>query len=224
MRRAPTPRGFTLLEVGIAIFLLALALGVVAPGFGALSGAEMKKTAGLLGGLLRDTYARAAISGRSYRVVFDLEEQTYRVEESQGTARVSRERQELDREGKAVLDKLDERVEDARDDRDEEAGEKIRLLSGPGFKPVEGEDGQPKKLPSDVRFKSVWVEHLEKEAAGGVVAVHFFPGGYGEQAILTLTDDEQGDRTISVVLSPLTGEVEVVTEEPRIPQPDEDDE
>lgn len=224
MRRAPHGRGFTLLEVGIAIFLLALFLGVVAPGFGALSGAEMKKTTGQLAGLMRDTYSRAALSGRSFRVVLDLEEQTFHVEESEGTARLTRERQALDREGKAILDKLDERVEQAKEGSSWEDVEKVRLLSGPAFKAVDGEDGQPKKLPADVRIKSAWAEHLEKEARGGVVAVHFFPGGYAEQAIVTLTDDDDGERTMSVVLHPLTGEVEVVNEEPRIPDPDEDDE
>jgi general secretion pathway protein H len=219
-RRPGRARGFTLMEIGVAIFLLALFLGIVVPGFGALSGAQLKKTTGMIGGLVRDTYARAALSGRSYRVVFDLEEGSYWVEESEGIARMKRARQELERDGKALLDKLDERVEDAADGTTDEDREKVRLLTGPGFKPVEGEDGKHTKLPDDVRFKSIWVEHLEKEAAGGQVAMHFFPGGYAEEAHITLTDDDEGDRTMTVVVNPLTGEVEVVDEEPRIPSPE----
>ncbi len=213
-------RAFTLMEIGVAIVLLTLFMGLVVPGFGALSGARLKTTTGMMGGLVRDTYARAALSGRSYRIVFDLEEGTYWVEESEGIARMKRERQELERDGKAALDKLDERVEEAADSTTEEDREKVRLLTGPGFKPVDGEDGKHTKLPDDVRYKSIWVEHLEKEATGGQVAMHFFPGGYAEEAHITLTDDDQGDRTMTVVVNPLTGEVDVVNEEPRIPAPE----
>jgi type II secretory pathway pseudopilin PulG len=218
VKAARAARGFTLLEVGVAIFLLALFLGVVAPSFGALSGAELKKTAGMIGGLVRDTYARAALSGQSYRIVFDLEENSYWVEQSEGIARIAKDRQALERDGKAVLDKLDERVEHAVDSTTDEDKEKVRLLTAPGFKPVEGDDGKHTKLPSDVRFKSVWVEHLEKEATGGQVAILFFPGGYAEEAHVTMTDDDQGDRTLTVVVNPLTGEVDLVDEEPDIPQ------
>ena len=95
-------------------------------------------------------------------------------------------------------------------------------MSPPPFKPVEGEDGQPHKLPSDVRFKAIWAEHLDDKQTGGQVALYFFPGGFTEEALITLTDDEQGERTLTLVVSSLTGEVDVVDEEPRVPDLVED--
>ena len=59
-------------------------------------------------------------------------------------------------------------------------------------------------------------------STGGQVALYFFPGGFTEEALITLTDDEQGERTLTLVVSSLTGEVDVVDEEPRVPDLVED--
>jgi type II secretory pathway pseudopilin PulG len=217
-------RGVTLLEVGIALVLLGLMLGVAAPALTALAGARLKENTGVIAGAIRDTFARTALLGRSTRLVLDFEQQAWWVEETQGVARLKAVKQSVDKDGKVALNPLDRRAEGIEaDTRDVKEQAKLELLSPPEFVPVPGEFGQPVRLPSDVRFKRVWVEHLEDFVAAGQVALYFFPGGFTEEAIITLTDDDAGERTLSIVVQPLTGEVFIERDEPRIPRLEDDE-
>ena len=78
------PRGFTLLEVSITLLLLGLIMAIAVPSMNALTAASLRKGAGVVQGLMRDTYTRAALSGHSHRVVLDLEQRTYWVEVAEG--------------------------------------------------------------------------------------------------------------------------------------------
>jgi type II secretory pathway pseudopilin PulG len=220
---SPSPRAFTLLEVGIALVLLGLLIAVAVPAMGALSGAQLKQEAGMLGGAIRDVFAHTALAGKSTRLVLDMEAESYWVEEAPSVVRVHREKLEADREGKVALDPLDERLERVeKDTKDEKELAMLELLSPPSWKPVEGEAGQAHKLEGDVHFKQVWVEHLDEAIGNGQVALYFFPGGFTEEAHITLTDDEDGERTLTLVVSSLTGEVAIEAEEPRVPDIEDD--
>ena len=216
-------RGFTLLEILVVLVLLSLLIAVAVPALGALSGVHLRSQTGLLTGAIRDTYARTALQGRSSRMVMDFDKNAWWIEEADAVARLHSTKLGVDKDGKGKLDPVDERLEDidANTD-DEEDRTKLELLGPPPFKPVEGEDGQPHPLPADVRFKSIWAEHLDDKLQGGQVALYFFPGGFTEEALITLTDDDQGERTLTLVVSSLTGEVDVVDEEPRVPELVED--
>lgn len=217
------PRGFTLLEVGIAVGLAGLMLAIAVPSINAVTAAELKETTGMLQGLLRDTYARAALSGNSHRVVMDLGQRTYWVEASQGGVVMPRTRISPNREGVVILDPVDERIEDITDSTDVEDRTKVELYRNPTWEKVTfpGKDSldenRAQKLPSDVLFKRVWVDHLEDFATAGQVAIHFFPGGYTQEAIITLTDDAEDGRTLTLITQPLTGEIWVQEEEPELP-------
>ena len=229
-RRRSRRRGFTLLEIGIALVLLGLMIAVAVPSLDAVTGARLKESANTIGGAIRDTYARTALLGRSTRLVLDLEQQAWWVEESEGVARVKPTKLLADRDGKVALDPKDERIADIDEgttDLKEQA--KVQILTGPAFKPVEGEWGQAQKLPTDVRFKKVWVEHLDDKVGRGIAALYFYPGGHTEEALITLTDaavgddDPQGGDTLTLEVAGLTGEVYVVNDEPRVPTLEEDD-
>ena len=219
----PDLRGFTLLEIGMALVLIGLMIAVAVPSLNSVTGARMKEATNLIGGAIRDTYARTALLGRSTRLVLDLEQKAWWIEESDGVARVKPIKLQADRDGKAKLDAKDERLEQIEaDTTDSKELAKVQLLSGPGFKPVEGEFGQPTKLPDDVRFKSVWIEHLDATVSGGVAALYVYPGGFTEEALITLTDDELGENTLTLEVQSLTGEVFVAREEPRVPTLEDD--
>jgi general secretion pathway protein H len=216
-------RGFTLLEVGIGIALLTLLIAVAVPSMGALSGAHLREEAQVMGGAIRDVYARAALSGHSARMVIDLEQSAWWVEDAPVVARVHREKLRRDKDGKASLDHIDDRLERIeKDTKDEEELAQLEILTPPRWTPAEGEYGKPKKLQGDVRFKKVWIEHLDEPFANGQVALYFFPGGFTEEAQITLTDDDDGERTLTLVVSSLTGEVSVEGEEPRVPELEDD--
>lgn len=219
----PAPRGFTLLEVGIGIALFAMLVAVAVPSMGALSGARLREQSQLMAGVIRDVYARTALAGRSARLVLDLEQDAWWVEEAPAVARVHREKLRADKDGKAQLDPRDRRIEDIDEGTtDQKERAQLELLAPPDWKPVEGDDGLPHKLSDDVRLKRVWIEHLDEPMEAGQVALYFFPGGSTEEALITLTDDDQGDRTLTLVVSSLTGEVAIESEEPRIPTLEDD--
>jgi len=210
--------------------LIGLMVGVAVPTLDAVTGARLKETVNVMGGAIRDTYARTALLGRSTRLVLDMEQQAWWVEESEGTARVKPVKLLADREGKVALDGKDERLADVADDTtDQKELAKVQILTGPAFKAVEGEWGQPQKLPSDVRFKSVWIEHLDARVARGVAALYFYPGGHTEEALITLTDgapDETAPNAANIVtleVAGLTGAVFQTNGEPRVPTLEEDD-
>ena len=220
----PSARGYTLLEIGIAIALAGLLLAIAVPSINAVTAAELKKTTGMLQGLMRDTYARAALSGQTHRILFDLEGQTFWVEATEGGIVLPRTKLEPNREGVVILDPVNERIEGLEDSTDEEDKTKVQLYKNPSWTavPFPGQDRlddvKPQKLPSGVTFKKVWVDHLEDAATGGAVALHFFPGGYTQEAHITLTDDEDGENTLTLVTQPLTGEVFVEQDEPLVPK------
>jgi general secretion pathway protein H len=57
-----------------------------------------------------------------------------------------------------------------------------------------------------VKFKEIWVQHLEDSVTAGQVSISFFPLGWAEKAIIELGD---GSSTHSLLLYGLTGRVEV---------------
>jgi general secretion pathway protein H len=212
-------RAMSLLEVSVGIALLGLMMAVAAPAVGALTGAQLKEHTGLLSGAIRDTFSRTALMGRTTRLVVDLDENAWWIEESNTLARVKSIKERANKDGKMTLNPVDERIEgiDA-DTRDVREQSKLQLLTGPAFAPVEGEDGQPHKLPSDVRFKLVWTEHHDEPALQGQAALYFFPGGYSEEAVVVLTDADKGSTegdVYVITVQPLTGEVYIDDEEPR---------
>jgi prepilin-type N-terminal cleavage/methylation domain-containing protein len=209
--------GFTMLEVAMALVLFSLLLATAIPSISALTGAELRSTMSKLQGLTRDTYARTALTGNSHRIVLDLEGNAFWVEATEGGAVVKRE-VEVDPDGTGRLDIVDERITDLEPDEDDlEAQEKLKLYMGPTWQPVDDEAGKPLQLPEDTRILSVWVEHLDDRVTSGKAAIHFFPGGYMQEAQVIMTDDDSGDSILALVTNPLTGETYVDREMPKLP-------
>ena len=170
------PQGFTVLELGIALVLLGLILGVSIPTVNLLSGAELKKQIGLFHGLIREVYARTALSGVHHRLVIEMDRSVYWVEQTEEAVLLGNRSQELSNEGKAALAIIDERIEDLEADQDDpKASTMLQLLKGPSWSRVDDEIGKSRKMHPDVRFAGIWADHLQERAKSGQVALHFFP-------------------------------------------------
>jgi prepilin-type N-terminal cleavage/methylation domain-containing protein len=83
-RRSPGARGFSLIEIMVVVAVIALVAAVVVPQVGYLDGVQMKSSARTIVGAVRITYATAVTSRNYYRMVFDLNEHSYRVEKKSG--------------------------------------------------------------------------------------------------------------------------------------------
>ena len=213
-----TPRGFTVLELGIALVLLGLILGVSIPAVNSLSGAELKKQVGMFQGLIRETYARAALSGAAHRLVFEMDRGVYWVEETQEKVLLGDRTVALADDGKAALQIIDDRIEGLEDDKDDpEASTMLQLLKGPSWSKVPDDIGKEQKMHPDVRFAGIWIDHLQDRAKSGQVALHFFPSGYSQDAQISLTDDDEADRVYTLTVQALTGSVYIDDFLPEVP-------
>ncbi len=70
-RGAPA-RGFTLIELGVALVVVVLLMAAVVMSVGAITGARAKQAAGELSGTIRSLYDTAALSGKTCRLAFSL--------------------------------------------------------------------------------------------------------------------------------------------------------
>ncbi len=185
-------RGFSLLEIMIVLLLVGIFTLIAVPSFNALTHGDLKKTANQMVGLIRDSYSRSSLSGKTVRIVFDLDSRKYCVEESADTVRIqTQEDEEKEREDK---------------ERDEELA---KTLKSPDFKAIEDEAGEKKTLPEDVYFKSIWTDRMTERVTKGQAALYFFPDGYTEEAQIVLSDNPEGTRIYDLVVEPLTGTVTI---------------
>ncbi len=203
---APASRGFSLLELMVVIVLLGILMVIAIPSIRSLSGTNLKNEVIRISGLMSETYARAAISGLTHRINFDLENQNYWVEEKVGNAgTVSPDLgyEELMRERVKMV-------------TSEEEKDKLSEFL-PKFQAVPGILGEKHTLDSSLVIYGAWTEHMEEVARSGIISIYFFSGGYTQVAFISLAKkDQEEDSAMYLALSPLTGNVEINFGEPEI--------
>jgi general secretion pathway protein H len=185
----------------IALVIVAIVVGAAVLSFQNLTRVELKATAGRLVGLVRSTYSRAALAGRTYRIMFDMDQNTYWVESSKDDVRVgaSEEATKEEEEGLKWMDPKER--------------EKKKYLKKPEFRPIEEDEGKKQQMPKGVRIYGVWVEGMKDRVREGAIPLYFFPSGYTQKAQISITDDDEGKHLFVLVTEPLTGEVVVENEE-----------
>jgi prepilin-type N-terminal cleavage/methylation domain-containing protein len=195
--------GFTLLELMVVIVLIGGLIFIAVPSLRVLGGLDLKNEITKIAGLSSEVYALAAISGKTHRIVFDLENQAFWVEEKQGDAGVIAP--ELGYE-----DLMKERIE--LKTKEEDLVDKFL----PNFKPVDGPLGQKYELKKDLELRGAWTEQMDEVARSGQVAIYFFTGGYTQVAFVSLgiKGEEDDNSTMHLSLHPLTGEAEINYGEP----------
>ncbi|MCA9507321.1 MAG: type II secretion system protein [Myxococcales bacterium] len=198
--------GFTLLELMVVIVLLGFLIAIAIPTINSLSNTDLKNEIMRISGLFSEVYGRAAISGTTHRIVFDLDTQTYWVEKKEGEAgtitpvlgyeEIMKERQKM------LLS--------------DEEKEKIGTFL-PNFKAVEDNLGEKYKI-KDFIIYGAWTEQAEQSEQvirQGTVSIYFFSGGYTQSAFVSIArKDDDVDNAMYVALSPLTGAVEINYGEP----------
>jgi general secretion pathway protein H len=231
-------RGLTLIEISIAIIIVAMLFSAAVMGIGSITGAKAKGSAGELAGLIRSLYDSAALRGKTCRLVFEIpdpkaEEPTrYHAECAEGAVTTSRDRDT------ALREENSDRERDARSNRPAAGGgreerrnymvssgdapsasellegEKQRVENAARFSSYTSEEVPSRELPADVRV-SVWTRHQREPVESGVAYLYFFPQGYTEKAYVYV---KQGDNVWTLDVSPLTGKVQVVNEALEVPR------
>src|SRR5512140_1350393 len=95
-------RGLTLIELMIALAVAAVLFSAAVMGIGAITGAQAKKSAGELAGVIRSLYDTAALTGRTCRLAFELpgekaedQKARYRAECAAGAVTTSADRDKV---------------------------------------------------------------------------------------------------------------------------------
>jgi general secretion pathway protein H len=226
--KAADTRGFTLIELTIALAIVALLAAASVMTVSSVTDANLRSAGVALSGAIKQSYDRAAMLQRSQRIVLDLDKQVWWIEFTESPFAIAKEK--LSGEEGESAEAMKERLEAAEKKKgrlsefDDDGKEEIRAMIEGGnarfFVPDEELDaGKPQVLPGGISFARVWTGHQEKPFVAGMAHLHFFPQGWTEPALIELEDDD-GD-VFSLEVQPLTGRVRV--HDRRLEDPDEEE-
>ncbi|HTO95416.1 MAG TPA: type II secretion system protein [Myxococcales bacterium] len=193
----------TLIEIGVALAVAGLMLAVAIPALSAVTRAQLRQKSGQLAGAVRALYGSAAIGGHTCRLVLDLDANAYWSECAKTNVRLSREG-ERSQNGVRIAGRNEELT--PRDAMSEEEREKLELQQKSAFAP--SPDIPKTELGGAVRFADVWVQHQPERYVAGKSFLYFWSSGLTEEAAIHLS---QGDDVYSLLVSPLTGRVKIVS-------------
>jgi general secretion pathway protein H len=202
----------TLVEVMIVIIIMAIMTAGIVAGSGGTAASRLKRSSTMLSGAIRIAMTRASITGKSQRLVFDLDESKLWLEEASQPMLVS----SIDKSASAGADPVTEAEQKAQKEAErilkgpEIAKPRFTAVSGIGATSSDGTKG-PRSLERDIKFKSVETLHDTEARTSGRAYLYFWPGGQTERAaiILRIGDAPDDERAMSLLVSPLTGKVTV---------------
>ena len=223
-RKRERARGVTLVEVLIVVAIISITTGIAILGSGAADSARLRRSAVMIASAIRVAYGHANATSRVVRLVFNLEQRTVGIEESEGQLWLSKN----DRTGGAAAATDAERraVEEA------EAILKGPRAPRPSFRPVKvfgfsAEKGkQGKELERNIRFLQVETSHQADAAKTDQAYLYFWPGGQTERAAiqLSIAGSTLDADVLTVLVSPLTGKAAMRKGKFEMPKPRDDNE
>ncbi len=211
MRRA-SRRGLTLIEILVVLAIMAILVGVVVAGTMQLPSARLRRSTTMIASAIKVAYTRATATSRDLRLVVDLDQKKIWLEESDMPMLA----QAKDKSAAGGADPMTQLELAA-------IAEGKRIMNGPpipkpkfhaieayGFGDTEsGKGGKP--LQRGITFRSVQTTHDDAPRTSGRAYVYFWPGGRTERAAIQVRigDSEEEGRTLTLLVSPLTGKVTV---------------
>tara|TARA_Y100001934_G_C12287949_1_gene743287 strand:- start:724 stop:1416 length:693 start_codon:yes stop_codon:yes gene_type:complete len=220
-------RGFTLIEVVIALGIMVLLTSIALPSLNNLSRAELRKTSRMLMGLIRSTYDAAALSGRIHRIVFDIEGSKIKVESTGATLAIDSESNAMVMASSGLSSLSEsltlpsgESIDVPGDGASEsELSESSAALQGLfGMSSLMGAGGtesfEPTEdvfvVPSGVTLMDIWTQNMQQPLAEGEASLYFFPNGFTQDALIHIQNESGQVFTVKVYA--LTGRTRVYAE------------
>jgi prepilin-type N-terminal cleavage/methylation domain-containing protein len=218
--------GFTLVEATITIAIIAMIAAVAIPSIGNVTRLSLRKSSMMLAAMVQGTYDEAALTGETHRLVFNIAENTIRVQRSATTFRLTPGTNALVAAAKAPTTmgsgleammagvNLEEGWDEPdTDDAEEGAGAAAALFGIGGLQNTKGAESfqdtdKSLALEEGVRILDVWIEGSDTPVAEGEASLIFFPHGYTQDAMVHLEDKDS--RVFTIKVWSLTGRAEVL--------------
>jgi len=217
-QRRSSARGFTLIEMMIALVIVALITVVTVKGLRGFAKSDLRATASRMAGSIRYLFDRASTTGRVHRLVLDFDNGKYWAEVSDDQF-ILGSGKETEDSRKKEAEKIAKEEEIKRQEAEKEASFgasqiPTRYMPKP-FVPKRAQFGafremavKPVTLKADVLIADIYTPRLSKPMAAGRGYLYFFPLGMTEAAIIHLSD-AQHETFYSLVVHPLNGRVSV---------------
>lgn len=229
----------TLVEILVVMVIMAVMMAVVVVGSGQSNNARLRQGAALVTGAIRVGFSTSSARAKPLRLVFDFNANTLQLEESEDVMLLAKN-DHTGTGGAAAMTELERQAV--------EEGQQI--MKGPkapraSFTPLNsngfgvGTGGKaPKPLPRNIAFRSIHCEHDADRRTDQRAYLYFFPGGQTERCVIQIRigkspDDSDPERApmgpevpdvLSLVVSPLTGKVEVKSGALELEMPEDDKE
>lgn len=213
----PREGGFTLLEVMIALVIVALVTVLSVVGLRSFAKTDLRNTASRMAGTIRSLFDRASTTGKVHRLVIDFEAGKYWAEVTDDTFIIAAGK-ETEESRQRLAEKLSKEEEAKRrlEERDAFLGGQIptKYLPKPfvpkraKFSAVGEMAIKPVTVKSSVLLGDIYTPRLDRPLAEGRGYLYFFPLGMTEEATIHLADKKR-ETFYSLVVHPLTGRVNI---------------
>ncbi len=182
--------------------IVGLIVGLSAMGLRSAFNVNLRSSAGKLASTLRYLSQKAVTDHLYLRVVYDIEERRYSVEESKDSFLVPME--DLKSEPFPKKNKSSQNAE--KPGASPEGSETAENKDSSGL--VASSSIKPVTLPSGVFFKDFSVSYRQGKVEQGQAYTYFFPDGYATPTLIHLRNEDDDDH-FSVEVSALSGQVKV---------------
>jgi general secretion pathway protein H len=208
-------RGFSLIEIMVAISIMALAVGGATYGFRAITKSQLRASASKLAGAIRYCFDRSITTGMYYRLVLDLDGNKYWGERSEDRMYLKRDKEKTIGGGRAFDWDAEEKEKDEKEKEELErfqSGNAQQRALEPAPKPKRAKFQTFKDATAGqvqlgkVKLEDVYTPRQPEPYKQGRAYLYFFPDGHTERAVVRI---KQGSDYYSLVVHPLSGRVEV---------------
>lgn len=216
-------RGITLIELMVVTFILAMLAGGSVFMVGLITHGQLKDEAMRFSTAAQYTYNQAALNNRQYRLIIDLDENSYYTEVTDSDVVID----DSDEEAQSAFDEglLPEEARQMELEREaerrglfsEEEDDPFGISRRTGFQRAEESVIEPRTLDNGIVFETVRTESRPRAVRDGRVAIHFFPNGLQQQAHIVFHDPST-DARFTLVTEPLTGRIRAYSGEYEVPE------
>ena len=210
-------RGMSLIEIMVVFALLLLMVAVLIPSLQSIFSLQQRQAAKQLVLLYQRLHDEAVLQNVSFRIAYDLENGTYKVESGEAGMLIfdsaeAREEAAEQRRSKLALMNDEERVqhEKARKpfeklskDLDESFDLNPGIMLGGLYTPQYGKMVRPTALGGD----AVEMVDAKGEVVPGVLYSYVFSTGFTEHTVIWVVDEDDPESGYTVEVEPLSGQI-----------------